>query len=75
MYPALIKDAIKNGIKYANFLGVKNIFDKNDEAYGVYDIKKGFGGYTVEYIGEFDLPIKKLGYKLYKAKENKERKK
>ena len=55
-------------IKYVNFLGVKNIFDKNDVNHGVYEVKRGFGGQTIEYIGEFDLPINKLLYKLYKLK-------
>ena len=44
----------------------KNIFDKNDPDYGMYEVKKGFGGKTVEYIGEFDLPINKNLYYLYK---------
>ena len=74
MYPAMIKDAIDDKFLYANFLGVKNIKDKNDSAYGVFEVKRGFGGETVEYIGELDLPLKNGLYKLYKMKENKERK-
>lgn len=66
MYPEMIKDAIKEKLKYVNFLGVKNIFDKNDPDYGMYEVKKGFGGKTIEYIGEFDLPINNTLYKLYK---------
>ena len=65
--PAMIKDAIASNLKTVNFLGVKNIFDKNDPDYGMYEVKRGFGGNTIEYIGEFDLPIKKclyIGYKL-----------
>ena len=68
MYPEMIKKAIEQKIKYVNFLGVKNIFDKNDVNHGVYEVKRGFGGQTIEYIGEFDLPINKLLYKLYKLK-------
>lgn len=74
MYPAMIEDAINNNYKYVNFLGVKNILDKDDPAYGVYEVKRGFGGETLEYIGEFDLPLRNSLYKLYKIKENKERK-
>lgn len=66
MYPELIKDAITKKKKYVNFLGVKNIFDKNDKDYGIYEVKRGFGGETIEYIGEFDLPINAFVYKLYK---------
>ncbi len=68
MYPAMIKDAIASNLKTVNFLGVKNIFDKNDSDYGMYEVKRGFGGNTIEYIGEFDLPIKKGLYILYKLK-------
>lgn len=65
-YPAMIKDAISKNKEYVNFLGVKNILDKNDKDYGIYEVKRGFGGETVEYIGEFDLPIKPNMYKFYK---------
>ena len=68
MYPAMIKDAINENLKTINFLGVKNIFDKDDSDYGVYDVKRGFGGNTLEYVGEFDLPIKKVLYRIYKLK-------
>lgn len=68
MYPAMIKDAIASNLKTVNFLGVKNIFDKNDPDYGMYEVKRGFGGNTIEYIGEFDLPIKKCLYIVYKLK-------
>ena len=75
MYPAMIKDAIEKKYKYINFLGVKNIFDSNDSDYGVYEIKKGFGASSIEYIGEFDLPFNKVLYRIYKFNENRGRKK
>ena len=66
MYPKMINDAINKKLEYVNFLGVKNIFDKNDPDYGMYEVKKGFGGKTVEYIGEFDLIINYGLYYCYK---------
>jgi peptidoglycan pentaglycine glycine transferase (the second and third glycine) len=66
MYPEMIKDAFKDNLKYVNFLGVKNIMNPNDKDHGVYEVKRGFGGETIEYIGEFDLPVNKGLYKLYK---------
>ena len=42
--------------------------NKDDSDYGVYDVKRGFGGNTLEYVGEFDLPIKKMLYRIYKLK-------
>lgn len=71
MYPEMIKDAYKDKVKYVNFLGVKNIFDENDKDHGVYEVKRGFGGKTIEYIGEFDLPIRSILYKIYKIKNKK----
>lgn len=68
MYPAMIKKAIAESLTTINFLGVKNIFDKNDADYGMYEVKRGFGGNTIEYIGEFDLPIKKSMYLIYRIK-------
>lgn len=66
MYPEMIKNAITNKLDYVNFLGVKNIFDVNDSDYGIYEVKKGFGGKTIEYIGEFDLPINIILYYFYR---------
>ncbi len=66
MYPKMINDAINKKLEYVNFLGVKNIFDKNNPDYGMYEVKKGFGGKTVEYIGEFDLIINYGLYYSYK---------
>ncbi len=65
-YPAMIKDAISMKKEYVNFLGVKNILNKDDKDYGIYEVKRGFGGETVEFIGEFDLPIRPNLYKFYK---------
>ena len=65
MYPEMIKEAINEHLKYVNFLGVKNITDPNDKDHGVYEVKRGFGGETLEYIGEFDLPINIRLYKIY----------
>ena len=65
MYPKMINDAIEDKLVFVNFLGVKNIFDINDSDYGVYEVKRGFGGKTIEYIGEFDLPLNKVLYYVY----------
>ena len=66
MYPKMIEDAFSDKIKYVNFLGIKNPFNKEDKDYGIYEVKRGFGGKTVEYIGEFDFPINKVLYYTYK---------
>ena len=63
-----IKYAKENGYELYNFYGIEGNFKKeNNPMYGVYEFKKGFGGKVVELIGEFDLPISKSKYNLYKA--------
>ena len=63
----LIKHALHNGYNKYNFYGISGDFNnKNDELYGLYECKKGFGGQVEEYIGEFDLIINKFMYFIYK---------
>lgn len=63
----LIKYALENGYTKYNFYGIIGEFENTeDELYGLYDFKKGFGGHVEEYIGEFDLVINKFMYILYK---------
>ena len=63
----IIKYCIKNNIPRYNFYGIDGNFDKNDnEMYGIYEFKRGFGGHVIEFIGEFDLVINKLVYGMYK---------
>lgn len=62
----IIKYTIKNKIKRYNFYGIDGNFNKeNNEMYGVYEFKKGFDGNVEELVGEFDLVIDNIGYKLY----------
>lgn len=68
MYNKHIKDAISRNLKVVNFFGVKGIFDPKDKDYGIYEIKKSFGGETLEYIGQFDFPINKILYKINKRR-------
>lgn len=66
LYFELIKYAVENNYMYYNFYGISGNFDENDSMYGVYLFKRGFGGEVVELIGEYDLPISKFYYHLYK---------
>lgn len=58
----MIKEAINLKKECYNFYGIKGVFDKNDEDYGVYLFKRGFNGHVVEYIGDFYLPISSYYY-------------
>ncbi|MCF0105735.1 MAG: peptidoglycan bridge formation glycyltransferase FemA/FemB family protein, partial [Holdemanella sp.] len=62
----MIKYAIDQGMTKYNFYGISGkIHDKNDEMYGLYDFKRGFGGQVEEYVGEFDLVVNKLMFFAY----------
>lgn len=41
-----------------DFGGISGNFEAGSLGYGTYEFKRGFGGYIVEYIGEFDLVIR-----------------
>lgn len=69
----MIHLAKDKGLPLYDFGGISGNFDSSSKNFGVYDFKRGFGGYVVEYIGEFDLILNKfcymfynLGYKLYR---------
>lgn len=59
----MIKYAIEKGYKRYNFYAVHNSLKDDDDQYGIYQFKKGFGGHVIEFMGEFLLPIdKKIFY-------------
>lgn len=62
----IIKYGIKHKYKRYNFYGISGIFDKDDPMYGIYLFKRGFNGYVIELLGEFDLIINPFYYHLYK---------
>ena len=67
IYYEMIKYAVENGYDYYNFYGISSDLSPKDPMYGVYLFKKGFGGYVVELLGEYDLKVSKFYYFLYKV--------
>ena len=61
----MINYAKEKNIKTYDFGGISGSFNKSSPYYGIFDFKRGFGGYIVEYIGEFDLLINKPLYYTY----------
>lgn len=61
----MIKYATENNFKVYNFYGISGNFDTKDDRFGVYEFKKGFGGFVVELIGEYRLDINKFYCVLY----------
>ena len=53
----IIEYAKKHNYKRYNFYGISGKFDKKDPSYGMYEFKKGFGGYVIELVGGFEMPI------------------
>lgn len=49
--------AVEHHYKRYNFYGITGNFNKADKDYGMYEFKKGFGGYVIQLIGELVLPI------------------
>jgi len=62
----IIKYAAENGYKRYNFYGIQDVFNPQGKDYGVYEFKKGFGGYVEELLGSFILPISPV-YRIYES--------
>lgn len=62
----MIEKALEENKKYYNFTGTSGDFSESSSDYGVYMFKRRFGGYPIELIGEFKLPIRGCIYKLGK---------
>ena len=53
----IIKYAADNGYRRYNFYGIQDVFNPKGKDYGVYEFKKGFGGYVEELLGSYILDI------------------
>lgn len=62
----IIKYAADNKYQRYNFYGIQDVFNKDGKDYGVYEFKKGFGGYVEELLGPFEIGISKE-YRLYRG--------
>ena len=56
----IIKYAADNGYKRYNFYGIQDVFNPKGKDYGVYEFKKGFGGYVEELLGSFILDLNNI---------------
>ena len=65
MQMEMINLAKERDLPIYDFGGISGDFNVESENYGVYEFKRGFGGYAIEYIGEFDLILDKFGYFIY----------
>lgn len=66
LYTKKIEHSFKQGYKYVNMGGIEGTLDD-----GLAKFKSNFNPVIIEYVGEFDLPVMPLLYKLAKFAQNK----
>ena len=63
----LILDAKDKGLSQVDLYGIAPTTDKSHPWAGFTKFKKSFGGTEKSYVGAWDLPMKPLAYRLYRA--------
>lgn len=58
----MMRDAMGGGARVYDMRGITETLDSGDSHIGLIQFKVGTGGEAVEYLGEWDLPIKKALY-------------
>lgn len=56
----MIRWSIEAGCKIYDFRGVSGDISEDNPLYGLYRFKKRFGGDFVEFVGEYELPVKPI---------------
>jgi lipid II:glycine glycyltransferase (peptidoglycan interpeptide bridge formation enzyme) len=62
---AMIQDALAAGADVYDLRGITDTLDSDDPHVGLIQFKVGTGGEAVEYVGEWDLPLRPLLYKAF----------
>lgn len=70
----MILDAKDKGLKKFDLYGTTTSTDKNHPWYGFTKFKKSFGGEPVEYLGAWDIPVNRTGYRMYRIHQTLRRK-
>ncbi|MDR0889154.1 MAG: peptidoglycan bridge formation glycyltransferase FemA/FemB family protein [Oscillospiraceae bacterium] len=60
----MIQWAIETGSRVYDFRGVSGDLSEDNPLYGLYKFKRGFNGDFTEFVGEYDLVLKKFAYQL-----------
>jgi lipid II:glycine glycyltransferase (peptidoglycan interpeptide bridge formation enzyme) len=53
------------GCQVYDLWGAPDVFDENDTLWGVYRFKEGLGGQVMRGLGAWDLPVRRVVYRLY----------
>ena len=62
---AMIRDALDAGADVYDLRGITDTLDSDDPHLGLIQFKVGTGGEAVEYVGEWDLPLRPLIYRAF----------
>ncbi len=62
---AMIRDALEAGADVYDLRGITDTLDSDDPHLGLIQFKVGTGGEAVEYVGEWDLPLRPLLYRAF----------
>jgi lipid II:glycine glycyltransferase (peptidoglycan interpeptide bridge formation enzyme) len=62
---AMIRDSLAAGADVYDLRGITDTLDPGDPHVGLVQFKVGTGGEAVEYVGEWDLPLRPLVYKAF----------
>jgi vancomycin resistance protein VanK len=62
---AMIRDALESGADVYDLRGITETLSADDPHAGLIQFKVGTGGEAVEYVGEWDLPLRKVLYRAF----------
>jgi lipid II:glycine glycyltransferase (peptidoglycan interpeptide bridge formation enzyme) len=55
------------GCWYFNSRGIPDNLEEGQELYGVYNFKRGFGGFDIRYLQTYDLAYRPISYAIYRV--------
>ena len=64
----MIRDCIENGIRVYDLRGIGDSLDVEDGSSGVLRFKLGTGAQAVAYTGEWDLPLNRAFYRIFRLR-------
>ncbi len=66
----MIQDCLSQGVKTYDLRGVPGTLDAEDRRSGLLHFKAGTGAHAVEYVGEWDLPLHRAFYRVFRLRSN-----
>ena len=67
----IIKKAKNNNFKYVNMGAIAGEFTNKNPYKGLNEMKLGYNGKAIEYIGEYEIILNKIAYMLYQKLKKK----